>query len=202
MTQTVQKYALTNNTEVEEWRQILYAEVYAPMVLDTHGDYMTAESIEGMAHNFLKDGYQRNIDVMHDGTHVEACIVESFIARQGDPDFTPLSWVVGIHIENEDLWQKVLNGELNGLSLEALAQVEEQTVSLTIPDLVEGLTSTDNNHRHTFRAVYNDEGEFVGGVTNEVDGHVHTISHATYTDTEEFHNHKFDSVSGFFVTKT
>ena len=37
-----------------DWKQIVYAEVYAPNVLDTHGDYMTAETIEKMAHDFLK----------------------------------------------------------------------------------------------------------------------------------------------------
>lgn len=199
MKKPVYKLALPNSSETQVWRQILYSEVYAPMVVDTHGDYMSAETIETMAHNFLKDGYQRNIDVMHDGNHVTACIVESYIAREGDPDFTAGAWVVGIHVEDEALWADVVSGKLNGLSLEALATFEDKTVEVSIPDLIEGTTSVDQSHSHTFRAKYNDKGEFVGGVTDEVEGHTHTISHPTFTETVEGHCHKFDSVDGFYI---
>lgn len=169
------------------------------MVLDTHGDYMTAETIENMAHGFLKSGNQRNIDFMHDGVHVSACIVESYIAQEGDPEFAAGAWVVGIHIEDETLWGKVLSGEINGLSLEALANYEEKKVEVSIPDLVVGTTSVDAGHSHTFKAKYNDKGEFVGGITDEVDGHSHVISHPTFTNTSDNHSHKFDSVEGFYI---
>lgn len=199
MKKPVFKLALADTTEVAPWQQILYSEVYAPMVIDTHGDYMTAETIEKMAHQFLKDGYQRNIDVMHDGEHVPACIIESYIARKGDPDFTEGAWVVGIHVEDTDLWNSIVDGEINGLSLEALAMTAPKKVEVAVPDLVEGKTSVVSEHNHTFRAKYNEKGEFVGGVTDEVDGHSHTISHPTHTDSTDDHHHKFDSVEGFYV---
>ncbi len=199
MRKPVFKLALPTTTTAEPWQQILYSEVYAPMVIDTHGDYMTAETIEKMAHNFIKGGSQRNIDVMHNQTHISACIVESYIARAGDPDFTEGAWVVGMHVEDSAVWDSVVKGELNGLSLEATAFTTSKKVAVTIPDIVSGKTSTDNNHTHTFKAKYNEKGEFVGGITDEVDGHSHTISHPTMTDIVSEHCHKFDSVDGFYV---
>lgn len=183
----------------EDWRQIVYAEVYAPNVLDTHNDFMMAETIEKMAHTFLKTKSQRNIDVMHNNVLVNACIVESFIARDDDKVFTPKSWVVGIHIEDEDIWQAILDGKLNGLSVEAFTNFDEKVVEVTLPDVVKGVTSKVKSHIHQFTARYDNKGNFIGGITDVVDGHSHTITHATVTDFSEEHNHTFDSIEGFYI---
>lgn len=185
-----------------DWKQIVYAEVYAPNVLDTHGDYMTAETIEKMAHDFLKAKNQRNIDIMHNNVLIKACIVESYIARDDDTFFTPKSWVVGIHIEDENVWQAILKGELNGLSLEAFATPEERIVEVAIPDTVRGYTSNVKNHTHQFIARYDSQGNFIGGITDVVDGHSHDIEHATMTNISEGHSHTFDSVDGFYILGT
>ncbi|MRT18436.1 terminase, partial [Vitellibacter sp. q18] len=47
------------NKEDEE-QQLVYGVVYEPNVEDSHGDFMTADSIEKAAHGFIKDA--RNID--------------------------------------------------------------------------------------------------------------------------------------------
>lgn len=198
----IQKLALpVVDKENPEYKQIVYAEVYAPLVLDTHNDYMTAETIENMAHEFLKAKRQGFIDLYHNNTLIDACVVESFIARDNDPDFTPKSWVVGIHIQDSEVWQMILNGELNGLSLEAWATSEEKKVSVILPDEVRGITSTVENHKHEFVAKYDDKGNFIGGITSEVNGHTHTITHATMTDKSLDHNHLFDSVTGFYISE-
>ena len=66
-------------------KQIVYGEVYVPNVKDTDGNFMTAETIEKMAHDFMKNSRNTQIDKNHDGYKDKGYVVESFIARKGDP---------------------------------------------------------------------------------------------------------------------
>src|SRR5271169_849770 len=85
-------------------RQMVWAEVYVPMVPDSQGDFCTAPEIENMAYNFMKGQRQYNVDTEHNLTKNETCVIESFIARPGDPDFQPGSWVVGMHVADPKTW--------------------------------------------------------------------------------------------------
>ena len=62
------------------------------------------------------------IDVNHQNDDVSAGvkIVENFIARADDPDFVEGAWVIGVHVLDDDIWNDILSGELNGFSYEAL----------------------------------------------------------------------------------
>src|SRR5690606_23799098 len=88
-------------------QQIVYGEVYAPGQVDSHGDFMTAKTIEAMAQRFLKSGLVKNIDTEHDLQQNGSEVVESFIARKGDPDFAEGAWVLGVHVSDPQLWAKV-----------------------------------------------------------------------------------------------
>ena len=69
--------------------QIVWAEVYAPLKVDTHGDFMRADEIRKMAYNFMSHSRNHAIDVQHDQKEDrwDHVVVESFIAREGDPTF-------------------------------------------------------------------------------------------------------------------
>src|SRR4051812_1507718 len=84
--------------KTDDERQLVYGEVYIPMVPDTHGDFMTAPNIEKAAHDFLRRGNVKSIDTEHNLDDNGSEVVESFIARSGDPDFIEGAWVVGVHI--------------------------------------------------------------------------------------------------------
>ena len=109
-------------------KQIVYGEVYVPNVKDTDGNFMTAETIEKMAHDFMKNSRNTQIDKNHDGYKDKGYVVESFIARKGDPDFIEGAWVVGVHIPNTEIWQQVEKGTLTGFSIEGRAEVIEEDV--------------------------------------------------------------------------
>ena len=79
---------------------------------------MTAETIEKMAHDFLANKKNSQISKGHDGNTDKGVVVESFIAREGDPDFVAGSWVVGVHVPDVEIWKQVENGELTGFSIE------------------------------------------------------------------------------------
>jgi hypothetical protein len=194
-------------------KQIVYGEVYIPYALDSQGDYATPSEIETMAHNFLKSGRNANIDTEHDLIRNGSNTVESFVAREGDPDFTPGSWVLGTHIPEKEVWAKVESGEINGYSMYGSAVRVPKEIEIELPDdgVIKGetLAGGDETHSHEFTIRFDANGTFLGGETNEVNGHTHTIKKGSATEGYEeiskaakkgkkSHNHRYDFVSQLY----
>ena len=87
---------------------------------------MRAETIEKMAHDFLSKQRNTQISKGHDGETNKGCVVESFIAREGDSDFIPGSWVVGVHVPDAEIWGSIEKGELTGFSIEGTGRLIEE----------------------------------------------------------------------------
>lgn len=104
-------------------KRIVYGEVYVPNEKDSQGQWMTAEEIEKMAHRFMENLRLTKIDKQHDWDPDEGVVVESFIARPGDPDFTPGAWVLGTKILKEETWQAILKGEINSYSMAGVGEL-------------------------------------------------------------------------------
>jgi len=175
--------------------QIVWGEVYAPDVPDAQNDFMREEEILKAAYSWMAKSNTRCIDIEHNGQVVNAMVVESFIAREGDPNFIPGAWVVGVHIPEIDLWQAVKKGEFNGFSMAGKA-VRQDPIEMEIPAEVTGVTKTEAGHTHDFSVAYGPQGEFIGGVTDTVDGHYHIIKRGTVTEESAGHSHIFDFVRG------
>lgn len=194
--------AISDGAEPEQ--RMVWAEVYAPDRPDAHNEFMDRETIRKMAHDFMRSGKLDQIDMCHDNKVVKGChVVESFIARDDDPVFIPGSWVAGVHIPDDDTWEKVKKGELNGFSIEAFVEMEEVEVEMEIDPVVTGKTSIhkDDDHEHTFSVAYGDDGKFLGGKTNVVNGHYHVIKAGTVTEVADGHRHKFSSVDDGITIK-
>lgn len=185
---------------VEEERVVIGA-VYVPEQLDTHGDFMTAVEIRKAAYDFMYRGDSlANVDTNHDNEPTGSYVVESFIARPGDPTFKiPGTWVVGVHIPDDDVWEAVKRGEINGFSMEAEVQVRDAAILMPdFPASMIGMTARadEDNHTHTFEVTFTPEGKVKKGRTSvhrnaEGDEHYHDISHGTATDEEAGHAHRF-----------
>ena len=180
----------------DEGRQRLaFAEVLVPDVLNVYGDFHTKEDIRRFAYEFAINGFA--IDRNHNHTDVSSKvrIVEYFVARDNDPDFIPGSWVVGIHVLDDDIWNDILSGELNGFSYEALVSVLPVEINVPYSPDIAGVTlpDVDDGHVHQFYVRLNDKGRVVAGGTTVVNGHSHTISRHTFTDMDsgETHKHRF-----------
>lgn len=191
--------ALVTSVKKKDTEQkLVWGEVYVPDIPDSDGDFMDAEGIRQAAYKFMKDMNLRKIDVQHDNNEVNgACVVESFIAREGDPDFIPGSWVVGMHIDNDEIWGQIKKGEINGFSMEALVTRTPYELMLEIPPVITGKTDKVEEHEHEFYVTYDPQGNLVGGTTNTVNGHCHTISNGTLTGETNGHRHRFSFVEGF-----
>lgn len=173
-------------------QQIVYGEVYIPEVPDAHGEFMTSETIQKMAHEFLRNLRVHNIDTEHDNIENGSYVIESFIARKGDPDFIEGAWVVGVKIVDTEVWGKVRKGELNGFSIQAKVLKTPREVEVEVPEYVQGGTEdAADGHNHTFTVYFSEDGRFMGGSTDVVAGHSHDIKRGTVTELADDHSHRF-----------
>jgi hypothetical protein len=197
---------MSTNTAIfksaNEDERLVFAEVYAPMRPDTDGEYMDAEGIRKMAYQFMQDMGLDQVDSQHDNNLVDGCVVvESFIARKGDPTFIEGSWVVGMHVNNAEMWDKIKKGEINGFSIEAMVHKDTKNVEIDMPNTLAGSTlpSSTDKHVHSFSVAYDPAGNFIGGTTDTVDGHFHIIKRGTITETSNGHNHRFSHVDSVVI---
>jgi hypothetical protein len=178
--------------------QLVWGVVYSPGFPDSQGDFMTAVEVRKMAHSFMSRGGSPDYgmkccDVDHDGSIRKVCVVESFIARKGDPDFREGSWVIGAYIEDPSIWESIKKGEFNGFSMEALVYDQPQDLDVEFPDCVEGTTlkADIDDHNHIYRVMLNPEGQIIGGETSYTNGHRHLIKRGTITEEADGHKHRF-----------
>lgn len=174
--------------------QVVWGEVYVPNLSfpDTDDEGMTEAEIRKMAHRFMVDGNQHQVDKMHDRDceTPQAVVVESFVAWEGNGLYIPGSWVAGVWIRNPEVWAAVKRGELNGFSLEGNARRVEKQFEVEMPESVSGRTMEANGHDHAWTVRFSDLGEFLGGQTDEVEDptdpakgtHRHAVQRGTVTE--------------------
>lgn len=180
-------------SKFEQDKQVAYGEVYVPYVPDSQGDYMTPEEIERVAHNFLRNGKLDSIDTEHNLKKNGARVIESFIAREGDSDFAAGSWVLGVHIPDTETWKMVKSGDISGFSMYGTGRRKQQVVEIEVPDdgVLFGKTADYEDHHHMYALDFDEKGNFLGGETDTVNGHTHTITKGTVTDAHAGHRHRF-----------
>ena len=178
--------------------RVVFAEMLIPNVMDVYGDLYTAESIKEFAYGFMLNAV--GIDIDHDNVDRSdlLTIVESFLVREGDIDFIPGSWVIGMHIADDEIWGKVMAGELNGFSYEAMMNVLQVDVEVPVDTWRIGVTQPDtlDGHIHEFFVLLDEEGRVVAGGTSDTNGHRHLISSHTFTESAEWHSHIFNFILG------
>lgn len=198
---------VTRNVKIlktDDAKRLVFGEVYAPNVPDTQGDFMLVDDIEQMAHQFMVARRQKMVDENHDNEETDTVIVESFIVREGDPDFPmPGAWVVGAHVIKDEVWERVVDGTLNGFSMEAMVTKTIREVTVELEEEIDLTTAPGpNGHTHEAQLNFDSEGNFRGGQTSEVDGHWHDITGNTTTGAEvrvdgkpgDGHEHRYSFV--------
>lgn len=126
-----------NIFKVDEVKKQVTSVVYAPDVVDAHGDSMDAKEIEKMAHDFAKNGL--GVDVSHDFKKADAHVVESWIAKEdgmlGTQVVTKGSWLATVEIADNELWDMVVKGEINAFSMGGKGRREE-VIEKSIQDAI------------------------------------------------------------------
>lgn len=128
----------------------ILAVVYAPNIVDAHGDYADSDTIREMAHEFSR--YGKGIDIRHDGNALskeQAHIAESFIIQKGDPRFTDMKdysgdpvdvtggWGIVIKIEDESLRKSYREGQWQGVSMAGIAITQAEKSGQGVFDMTE-----------------------------------------------------------------
>lgn len=180
-----------------EYEQVVMCELLIPDVPNVYGDVYTLEAIREFMYEFARQGY--GIDVEHDEVDVQdqkVIVVESFIARAGDPDFIVGSWVVGMQITDADLWQQVLDGEINGYSFQALCEMQPILIQNLRNRQIVGTTEANpvDGHTHDYLVITDALNRPISGGTGVTNGHSHTITSHTVTDEAAGHVHRYQTI--------
>lgn len=160
----VSKFLVNKNNP----EKIVYGIVYEPDTVDLQGDFMSAETIEKMAHDFMEN-YQ-NIDKNHDyvsqvGKVLESSIypadieIEGTVVKKG-------TWVLATRV-NDDVWESVQKGDFTGFSIggyakEVVEDVEKQSGISRIVNVIKDVfgiekdfnTQLKNNLNNDFWSVF------------------------------------------------
>ena len=107
--------------KIDSERRYTLAVAYPAAERDAHGDYMTDETLEETAWNYLRK--HRKVGLMHkEGTEGAGEVVESYIYR-GPPwkldgeEVKPGDWLIGV-IWSPKVWERIKKGEFTGLSIQ------------------------------------------------------------------------------------
>lgn len=108
-------------------RRYVLGVAYPADALDLHGEYMTADTVEATAWEYLQDG-GRQVGLYHsDGTMGHGQVVESYIHRGPDWQTVDASgtaqvvkagdWLLGV-IFDDQTWPLVKSGRITGWSID------------------------------------------------------------------------------------
>ena len=173
------------------FERIVFGEVLIPDEPNVFGDFHTRQSVREFAYGFMLNGFGINHE--HDTPDIsdEVSIIETFIAREGDPTFIVGSWVLGVFVGKDEVWQAILDGEVNGFSYEAM--VKFFALDLIVPNEVTRYGVTEpaltDGHEHGFFVLLDRDGRVITGGTTFTNGHAHPISQHTFTDAGGFDDH-------------
>jgi hypothetical protein len=106
--------------------------------------YFDAATIAQCAQMFLKQGLQNEATFEHE-YNLDGCIVvESWIV-EGEQDKTRMfgmdlpvgTWVIGVKVENDEVWDKVKNNVIKGFSIEGrFAEIQVNAASVNVRQML------------------------------------------------------------------
>ena len=105
--------------KIDDEQRKVYGIVLEPDEVDTQGDTITAEEIEKSAAGFIeKCG---TIGLRHRKVAKGVTLTDSYVTQGettlGKTKLKKGTWIIGVKIENDAIWQGVKNGEYNGFSV-------------------------------------------------------------------------------------
>lgn len=181
----------------EDYKRLVYGEVYVPYRIDTDLEYATPEEIEKAAHYFMSQSKMGNIDSEHNFKATDNIVVESYIAKEGDPmGFVPGSWIAVGRIDDDAQWELVKAGKFNGWSMAGTS--DKQPRSVKVSALISATLKTETslidsieNHEHDLVLKF-DNGRVIPTYTSKTLDHAHEVVATTATEEAAGHSHRFN----------
>ena len=99
--------------------------------------YFTADTVRKASEAYMKHQNTNNATIQHEEKVTGVYTVESWIVQDSKTDKTALygydlpvgTWAVSMRIENDEVWNRIKDGELKGLSIEGYFVDKMQTLS-------------------------------------------------------------------------
>jgi hypothetical protein len=119
-----EKLSITKSVD-EELKQATFI-VMVPDEVDAHGDTTTEAEVRKACHNFNKYSMKANLFHLVETSTFEFC--ESYCCPTdfvlGDKFVKKGTWLATVQSLDDNLWELIKSGDINGLSIGALAAVE------------------------------------------------------------------------------
>lgn len=153
------RYAFKEFNESEKLLMgyFMIADLEIPRVDGNHNEYRVVfpkDSIDKIVRNFSKNGLNQNMNEMHqtgkllDGVYVlhhwQLDSEKGITAPQGFSNEADGSWFGVVRCENEEIYQKALDGTLKGFSIEGRF-IEEEMFNKAVENLLKELDEIINN---------------------------------------------------------
>lgn len=110
----------------EELKQATFI-VLTPEEVDLHGDIISENEVRKACYNFNK--YSNQANLFHITKTATFEFAESYVSPVdfvlGDVLVRKGTWLATVQVLDDNLWELVKSGEVNGLSIGALASIEE-----------------------------------------------------------------------------
>jgi hypothetical protein len=110
----------------EELKQVTYVAML-PDSTDLHGDYTSAEEVRKAKESFNSSLQRANLFHMAMTDTFE--VIESYIAPAdmvlNSQAVTKGTWLMTLQVKDDNLWELIKSGQINGISIGAMAEVEE-----------------------------------------------------------------------------
>ena len=104
--------------KIDDERRIVTGIVVEPMVRDTYDDWMVSEEIERAAFGFMEES--QRLKVMHSQAAQQCHLVESWVTKEdgaiNDTYISKGTWMVSVHVVDDEIWKDIKEGRLNGFS--------------------------------------------------------------------------------------
>ncbi len=131
---------------VEERRELFGAAMIPdlPMYRNTKGvgEYIsvfTAGTIRQIAQEFAKQGFFNNMNVDHSERPAGSYVFQSYITDDtkgvvapGGIDVPNGTWIVGVKVDDEQVWQEIKAGKMQGFSVEGLFNLIDLELDISI----------------------------------------------------------------------
>lgn len=148
---------------------------------DGHEFYITfsEQTIEKLAHNFFKNQMNNNSSLEHEVKLEGMSVVEGWTVQDPNNDksnaygktYEKGTWVTMMKVDNDEMWQKVKNGEIKGFSIDALLALEEINLKSEIEMTEDAKKSFLSELKEDIKALFTSQKEEVveDAVSEEVE---------------------------------
>lgn len=135
--------------------------------IDGNEFYVTfsEQTIEKLAHSFIKNGKQNNSSLNHEVKLEGMSVVEAWTVTDPNNDksntygktYEKGTWVTMMKVDNDEVWQKVKQGEIKGFSIDAVLALKELNLNPNINMSTEASTTIANTVFDKLKAFFTTE---------------------------------------------